>query len=131
MENISREELDAKLARIDDKIEAYFLRAEERDRANVRLQDERDKRYELILRRTEELSARAEAAATRAASLKRHLWLSVAVHVLALAAVLAGLFWMMIQDSDLDPVDTVNGSYRFGKNAAFAPIAVPEARPLA
>jgi hypothetical protein len=123
MENISRAELDVKLARIEDKIEAYFVRAEERDRANARLQDERDKRYELILRRTEELSARAETAATRAANLKRHLWLSVAVHVLALAAVMAGLFWMMIQGSDADTVDTVNGSYRFGKNAIFAPAA--------
>lgn len=129
MNDITREELNAKLETIEVKMDARvesvsakidgFLSAQaERDKAQL----ERDKRYELLADRVTKAAEGAEEAAKQAATVKSNYWAAVIVQLLAVVAILVGAYYAN-QANVLGAMQTTMSAFQAGKGEA--PIAPP------
>ncbi|WP_454731466.1 MULTISPECIES: hypothetical protein [Cupriavidus] len=123
MTDVTRPEIDAKLEAIEARMDARVARIEEKIDGLVSLFTERDKRFEERDKRLESIAARAEQSAEKASDLKRHLWLSVAAQVAAIAAIIIGAYYATYQ-SNISIVQGVIGAIQFGQQNA--PAATPQ-----
>ncbi len=121
MNDITREEFNAKLetievkmdARVESvsaKIEGFLAAQAERDKAQL----ERDKRYELLADRVTKAAEGAEAAASQAATVKSNYWAAVAVQLLAVVAILVGAYYAN-QANVLGAMQTTLAAIQSGK----------------
>ncbi|MGV8917799.1 MAG: hypothetical protein ACOH2R_08375 [Pseudomonas sp.] len=131
MNDITREEFNAKLETIEVKMDARvaavsakidgFLSAQaERDKAQV----ERDKRYELLADRVTKAAEGAEEAAKQAATVKANYWAAVAVQLFAVVAILAGAYFAN-QANVLGAMQTTLSAFQAGKAEGAAPLPAP------
>lgn len=138
MNDITREEFNAKLetieARMDARVESVsskidaFLATQsavliERDKA----QAERDKRFESLAERATKAAEGAAEAAKQSATVKANYWAAVAVQLLAVVAILVGAYYAN-QANVFSAMQTTMSAYQAGKDsakAAEAPSALP------
>jgi hypothetical protein len=131
MNEITREELNAKLetievkmdARVESvsaKIDAFLLAQTERDKAQL----ERDKRYELLADRVTKASEGAEEAAKQAATVKSNYWAAVIVQLLAVVAILVGAYYAN-QANVFGAMQTTMSAFQAGKAEAVPPPTTP------
>ncbi len=124
MNDITREEFNAKLETIEVKMDARveavsskidsFLSAQaERDKAQL----ERDKRYELLADRVIKAAEGAEDAAKQAATVKSNYWAAVVVQLLAVVAILVGAYYAN-QANVLGAMQTTMSAFQAGKAEA-------------
>ncbi|KAB0502886.1 hypothetical protein TU81_00385 [Pseudomonas lini] len=124
MNDITREEFNAKLetievkmdARVESvsaKIEGFLAAQAERDKAQL----ERDKRYELLADRVTKAAEGAEAAASQAATVKSNYWAAVAVQLLAVVAILVGAYYAN-QANVLGAMQTTLAAIQSGKDSS-------------
>ncbi|KPG98760.1 hypothetical protein AEQ67_13535 [Pseudomonas sp. RIT-PI-q] len=129
MNDITREEFNAKLETIEVKMDARvesvsakiegFLSAQaERDKAQL----ERDKRFELLAERVTKAAEGAEDAAKQAATVKSNYWAAVIVQLLAVVAILVGAYYAN-QANVLGAMQTTMSAFQAGKDEA--PLAPP------
>jgi len=131
MNDISREEFNAKLeaieARMDSRIESVsskidgFLATQaavqvERDKAQV----ERDRRLEMLAERAAKAAEGAEEAAKQAATVKANYWAAVVVQLLAVVAILVGAYYAN-QANVLGAMQTTMGAFTLGKESSSTP----------
>lgn len=141
MNDITREEFNAKLetievkmdARVESvsaKIEGFLTAQAERDKAQL----ERDKRYELLADRVTKAAEGAEAAANQAATVKANYWAAVAVQLLAVVAILVGAYYAN-QANVFGAMQTTLAAIQSGKDsnspspAASTPPTPPPTQP--
>ena len=125
MNDITREEFNAKLetieARMDARVESVsskidsFLATQsavqiERDKA----QAERDKRFEALAERATKAAEGAEEAAKQAATVKANYWAAVVVQLLAVVAILVGAYYAN-QANVLSAVSTTVSVFQAGQ----------------
>ncbi|WP_371360132.1 hypothetical protein [Pseudomonas sp. KT_2_4] len=133
MNDITREEFNAKLetieakmdARVESvsaKIESFLASQAERDKAQL----ERDKRFELIAERVTKAAEGAEDAAKQAATVKSNYWAAVIVQLLAVVAILVGAYYAN-QANVLGAMQTTMSAFQAGK--AESPAAQPSVPP--
>lgn len=137
MNDITREEFNAKLetieARMDARVESVSSKIEaflatqaavqiERDKA----QAERDKRFEMLAERATKAAEGAEEAAKQAATVKANYWAAVAVQLLAVVGILAGAYFAN-QANILGAMQTTMSAFQAGKaeNTPLAPAPAP------
>lgn len=137
MNEITREEFNAKLetievkmdARVESvsaKIDAFLSAQAERDKAQL----ERDKRYELLADRVTKAAEGAEEAAKQAATVKSNYWAAVGVQLLAVAAILVGAYFAT-QANTLSAISTTLSAFQAGKGEpAVMPPAPTSQQPL-
>lgn len=124
MNDITREEFNAKLetievkmdARVESvsaKIEGFLAAQAERDKA----QAERDKRFEMLAERATKAAEGAEEAAKQAATVKNNYWAAVGVQLLAVAAILVGAYFAN-QGNALMVAQTTLAAFASGKDSA-------------
>ncbi|WP_145133567.1 MULTISPECIES: hypothetical protein [unclassified Pseudomonas] len=139
MNDITREEFNAKLetieARMDARVESVsskidaFLATQsavqiERDKA----QAERDKRFEALAERATKAAEGAEEAAKQAATVKANYWAAVVVQLLAVVAILVGAYYAN-QANVLSAVSTTVSVFQAGQEQGKP--ADPPAQPAA
>lgn len=111
MNDITREELNAKLetieARMDarvesvsSKIDAFLAVQAERDQrfserlnSSITLSDEWNQKFRMLAEKSVEAATSAESSAREAATLKTHFWASVVAQVLAVGAIVVGTYF--------------------------------------
>lgn len=133
MNDITREEFNAKIetievkmdARVESvsaKIESFLASQAERDKAQI----ERDKRFELIAERVTKAAEGAEDAAKQAATVKSNYWAAVIVQLLAVVAILVGAYYAN-QANVLGAMQTTMSAFQAGKaeSAAGQPPTAP------
>lgn len=135
MNDITREEFNAKLetieARMDARVESVsskidaFLATQaavqvERDKAQV----ERDKRFEMLAERATKAAEGAEEAAKQAATVKSNYWAAVVVQLLAVVAILVGAYYAN-QANVLGAMQTTMSAFQSGKAEASPPAPAP------
>ncbi|WP_324727176.1 hypothetical protein [Pseudomonas chlororaphis] len=138
MNDITREEFNAKLetieARMDARVESVsskidaFLATQsavqvERDKA----QAERDKRFEMLAERATKAAEGAEEAAKQSATVKANYWAAVAVQLLAVVAILVGAYYAN-QANVFGAMQTTMSAYQAGKDSV-KPTETPQASP--
>ncbi|ARB31614.1 hypothetical protein HX787_10830 [Pseudomonas tolaasii] len=122
MNDITREEFNAKLetievkmdARVESvsaKIESFLASQAERDKAQL----ERDKRFELLAERVTKAAEGAEDAAKQAATVKSNYWAAVIVQLLAVVAILVGAYYAN-QANVLGAMQTTMSAFQAGKS---------------
>lgn len=127
MNDITREEFNAKLetievkmdARVESvsaKIDAFLSAQAERDKAQL----ERDKRYELMADRVTKAAEGAEEAAKQAATVKSNYWAAVGVQLLAVAAILVGAYFAT-QANTMAAITTTLSAFQAGKSETASP----------
>lgn len=133
MNEITREEFNAKIETIETKmdarvesvsakIEAFLMAQAERDKAQL----ERDKRYELLADRVTTAAEGAEEAAKQAATVKSNYWAAVGVQLVAVAAILVGAYFAT-QANTLSAISTTLSAFQAGKaEPPMTPSAVPQ-----
>ncbi|WP_256240633.1 hypothetical protein [Pseudomonas sp. MRSN 12121] len=139
MNDITREEFNAKLetieARMDARVESVsskidaFLATQsavqiERDKA----QAERDKRFEILAERATKAAEGAEEAAKQSATVKANYWAAVAVQLLAVVAILVGAYYAN-QANVFGAMQTTMSAYQAGKESTKAAEASPSSLP--
>lgn len=138
MNDITREELNAKLETIEVKMDARigevaskidsFLTAQaERDQrfgermsASIALSDEWNQKFRMLTEQSVQAAASAEASAKEAATLKNHFWASVGAQILAVLAILVGVYFAN-QANVLSAVSTTVSVFQAGKEQAQKP----------
>ncbi|WP_256588330.1 hypothetical protein [Pseudomonas sp. Irchel 3H7] len=135
MNDITREEFNAKLetieARMDARVESVsskidaFLATQsavqvERDKA----QTERDRRFEMLAERATEAAKGAEEAAKQAATVKSNYWAAVVVQLLAVVAILVGAYYAN-QANVLGAMQTTMSAFQAGKAETPPPPSAP------
>lgn len=90
MNEITREEFNAKLETIEVKMDARLESVSAKIDGFLAAQSERDKRYELLAERVTKAAEGAEEAAKQAATVKSNYWAAVIVQLLAVVAILVG-----------------------------------------
>lgn len=126
MNDITREEFNAKLetievkmdARVESvsaKIESFLASQAERDKAQL----ERDKRFELLAERVTKAAEGAEDAAKQAATVKSNYWAAVIVQLLAVVAILVGAYYAN-QANVLGAMQTTMSAFQAGKSESAA-----------
>lgn len=138
MNDITREEFNAKLetieARMDARVESVsskidaFLATQsavqvERDKA----QAERDKRFEMLAERATKAAEGAEEAAKQSATVKSNYWAAVAVQLLAVVAILVGAYYAN-QANVFGAMQTTMSAYQAGKDSV-KPTDPPQTQP--
>lgn len=129
MNDITREEFNAKLETIEvkmdarvesvsSKIEGFLAAQSERDKAQL----ERDKRFELLAERVTKAAEGAEEAAKQAATVKSNYWAAVIVQLLAVVAILVGAYYAN-QANVLGAMQTTMSAFQAGKGEASPPPA--------
>ena len=122
MNDITREEFNAKLETIEvkmdarvesvsSKIESFLASQAERDKAQL----ERDKRFELLAERVTKAAEGAEDAAKQAATVKSNYWAAVIVQLLAVVAILVGAYYAN-QANVLGAMQTTMSAFQAGKS---------------
>lgn len=124
MNDITREEfnarmetievkMDARVESVSTKIDGFLAAQAERDKA----QAERDKRFEMLAERATKAAEGAEEAAKQAATVKNNYWAAVGVQLLAVAAILVGAYFAN-QGNALMVAQTTLAAFASGKDAA-------------
>lgn len=127
MNDITREEfnarmetievkMDARVESVSAKIDAFLSAQAERDKAQL----ERDKRYELMADRVTKAAEGAEEAAKQAATVKSNYWAAVGVQLLAVAAILVGAYFAT-QANTMTAITTTLSAFQAGKPETASP----------
>lgn len=137
MNDVTREEFNAKLETIEAKMEARaeavsakidaFLAAQaERDQrfndrlsSSIALSDEWNQKFRMLAEQSVQAAASAEASAKEAATLKTHFWASVIAQLLAVGAIVVGAYFAN-QANVLSAVSTTVSVFQAGKDQAKA-----------
>jgi hypothetical protein len=131
MNDITREEFNAKLETIEvkmdarvesvsSKIDSFLASQAERDKAQI----ERDKRFELLAERVTKAAEGAEEAAKQAATVKSNYWAAVIVQLLAVVAILVGAYYAN-QANVLGAMQTTMSAFQAGKAEAVPTSGAP------
>lgn len=135
MNDITREEfnakletiearMDARVASVSSKIDAFLATQSavqiERDKA----QAERDKRLEMLAERATKAAEGAEEAAKQAATVKSNYWAAVIVQLVAVVAILVGAYYAN-QANVLGAMQTTMSAFQAGKAEASPPVPAP------
>lgn len=127
MNDITREEfnarmetievkMDARVESVSAKIDAFLSAQAERDKAQL----ERDKRYEFMADRVTKAAEGAEEAAKQAATVKSNYWAAVGVQLLAVAAILVGAYFAT-QANTITAITTTLSAFQAGKSETTSP----------
>lgn len=137
MNDVSREELNAKLETIEakmdaraeavsSKIDAFLAVQAERDQrfnerlnSSIALSDEWNQKFRMLAEQSVQAAASAEASAKEAATLKTHFWASVIAQLLAVGAIVVGAYFAN-QANVLSAVSTTVSVFQAGKDQAKA-----------
>lgn len=138
MNDLTREELNAKLETIETKmdarvesvsakIDAFLAVQAERDQrfserlnSSITLSDEWNQKFRMLAEQSVQAASNADASAKEAATLKTHFWASVAAQVLAVGAIVVGAYFAN-QANVLSAVSTTVSVFQAGKEQG-API---------
>lgn len=132
MNDITREEfnarmetievkMDARVESVSAKIDAFLSAQAERDNTQL----ERDKRYELMADRVTKAAEGAEEAAKQAATVKSNYWAAVGVQLLAVAAILVGAYFAT-QANTMTAITTTLSAFQAGKSETASPPPPPQ-----
>ncbi|WP_265535454.1 hypothetical protein [Pseudomonas saponiphila] len=142
MNDITREELNAKLETIETKMDARAeamsakldaflavqaerdLRFNENLRSSITLSDEWNQKFRLLTEQSVKAATDADASAKEAASLKTHFWASVAAQVLAVGAIVVGAYFAN-QANVLSAISTTVSVFQAGKDVGKTPEPSP------
>ena len=114
MNDITREEFNAKLETIEVKMDARLESVSAKIDGFLAAQSERDKRYELLAERVTKAAEGAEEAAKQAATVKSNYWAAVIVQLLAVVAILVGGYFAN-QANVLGAMQTTMAAMQIGK----------------
>ncbi|MBH3453017.1 hypothetical protein I5S84_29880 [Pseudomonas putida] len=133
MNDITREEFNAKLETIEakmdaraeavsSKIDAFLAVQAERDQrfkerlnSSIVLSDEWNQKFRMLAEQSVQAAASAEASAKEAATLKTHFWASVIAQLLAVGAIVVGAYFAN-QANVLSAVSTTVSVFQAGKD---------------
>lgn len=124
MNDISREEFNARMETIEVKMDARVEAVSAKIDGFLAAQSERDKRYELLAERVTKAAEGAEEAAKQAATVKSNYWAAVIVQLLAVVAILVGGYFAN-QANVLGAMQTTMAAMQAGKDQSLTPSAVP------
>jgi len=120
MNDITREEFNAKLETIEVKMDARVESVSSKIDGFLAAQMERDKRYELLAERVTKAAEGAEEAAKQAATVKSNYWAAVIVQLLAVVAILVGGYFAN-QANVLGAMQTTMAAMQAGKDQSSPP----------
>lgn len=124
MNDITREELNAKLETIESKMDARVESVSAKIDGFLAAQSERDKRYELLAERVTKAAEGAEEAAKQAATVKSNYWAAVIVQLLAVVAILVGGYFAN-QANVLGAMQTTMAAMQAGRDQSPPPSSPP------
>ncbi|NWB92303.1 hypothetical protein HX777_14635 [Pseudomonas agarici] len=142
MNDITREEFNAKLETIEAKmdaraesvsakIDAFLAVQAERDQrfndrlnSSITLSDEWNQKFRMLAEQSVQAATAAEGSAKEAATLKTHFWASVIAQLLAVGAIVVGAYFAN-QANVLSAVSTTVSVFQAGKDQAKPPPDAP------
>lgn len=127
MNDITREELNAKLETIEVKMDARVEAVSAKIDGFLAAQFERDKRYDLLAERVTKAAEGAEDAARQAATVKSNYWAAVVVQLLAVVAILVGGYFAN-QANVLGAMQTTMAAMQSGRDQTLPPAGAPPAQ---
>lgn len=144
MNDITREEFNAKLETIEakmdaraeavsSKIDAFLAVQAERDQrfnerlnSSIALSDEWNQKFRILAEQSVQAATSAESSAKEAATLKTHFWASVIAQLLAVGAIVVGAYFAN-QANVLSAVSTTVSVFQAGKEQAKSSEVQPPA----
>jgi hypothetical protein len=127
MNDITREEFNAKIETIEVKMDARVESVSSKIDGFLAAQSERDKRYDLLAERVTKAAEGAEEAAKQAATVKSNYWAAVIVQLLAVVAILVGGYFAN-QANVLGAMQTTMAAMQAGKDQPSSPQSPPSAQ---
>lgn len=124
MNDLTREEINAKLETIEVRMDARVESVSAKIDGFLAAQSERDKRYELLAERVTKAAEGAEEAAKQAATVKSNYWAAVIVQLLAVVAILVGGYFAN-QANVLGAMQTTMAAMQAGKDQPTSPAPPP------
>lgn len=146
MNEITREEFNAKLETIEvkmdarseavtSKIDAFLAIQAERDarfsdklNTSITLSDEWNQKFRMLAEQSVQAAQAAEGSAKEAATLKTHFWASVVAQLLAVGAIVVGTYFAN-QANVLSAVSTTVSVFQAGKDQGKTPDQPPTQAP--
>ncbi|MCF7545296.1 hypothetical protein [Pseudomonas petrae] len=127
MNEITREEFNAKIETLEVKMDARVESVSSKIDGFLAAQTERDKRYELLAERVTKAAEGAEEAAKQAATVKSNYWAAVIVQLVAVVAILVGGYFAN-QANVLGAMQTTMAAMQAGKDQPASPASSPPAQ---
>lgn len=142
MNEITREEFNAKLETIEakmdaraeavaSKIDAFLAVQAERDQrfnerlnSSIALSDEWNQKFRMLAEQSVQAATSAEASAKEAATLKTHFWASVIAQLLAVGAIVVGAYFAN-QANVFSAISTTVSVFQAGKDQGKPPESQP------